>query len=216
MSSVKKKKFPTIADVMNLSEADFAANEAGKLSDLQTRRLQNRRLMWGLATAGALLMLLLGIVSLVVLLGIGAGSDGGIFVVFGFVGFLWTALLWQMPLKWWHANQELQAGDVQQSEGRIRQNMSKVPIGMVQPTKYYIEQGENKFEVSKDVFFTFKNGDPYTLYYTPKTKFLVGAQHIRTDDAFMPEDDTWSDDVDEGYASYASDEPPMRQRQRQR
>ena len=195
MSSVKKKKFPTIAEVMHLSASDFAANEAGKLSALQTRRLQNRRLMWGVATAGSVFMLLLGIfaVGMIVQMGLGVSDDGGMFLPVAVVGLLWAAFLWKMPLNWWHANQELEAGDVQQSDGRIRQKISRVPIGMIQPTKYYIEQGENRFEVNKDVFFTFKNGEPYTLYYTPQTKFLVGAQHINTSDAFMPEDDSHGD-----------------------
>jgi hypothetical protein len=100
-----------------------------------------------------------------------------------------------MPLKFWRANQELDSGEVAVSEGRIRQDMSTVHVGMIHPTHYYIEQGDNRFEVSKEMFFTFKNGDPYTLYYTPQTKFLVGAQHITTGDYFTPEND--ADEVDD-------------------
>lgn len=180
---------------MQLSPSDIAANKAGNLSAMQIRRLKVRRMMWGLATLGAGLMLLLALVSVVLLLGLGAGSEGGFLVVFAFVGLLWAALLSPMPLKFWRATQELDSNEVVVSEGRIRQHMSTVPVGMIRPTRYYIEQGDNRFEVSKAVFFTFKNGDPYTLYYTPQTKLLVGAQHITSADYFVPEND--ASDVDD-------------------
>lgn len=66
----------------------------------------------------------------------------------------------------------LYRGGVEQLTGRIRLNITN-------DNKYSGEISGRNFKLTKDQFLAFKNGDPYTIYYLPTSKRIVGVEWLR-------------------------------------
>jgi hypothetical protein len=46
-------------------------------------------------------------------------------------------------------------------------------------THYQVQAGDTVFRVSKSVFLAFKNDEPYTIYYLPRSKRILSAEWMR-------------------------------------
>lgn len=69
-------------------------------------------------------------------------------------------------------------------EGYIRLDLFRT-LFSARPN-YTVLTGEERFEIDKATFLTFKNHEPYILYYTPRTKILLSAEWLN-DDPFLPQ-----------------------------
>jgi hypothetical protein len=72
---------------------------------------------------------------------------------------------------------DLRVGEAQSLEGRIQ--LDTVSVSSAQQFTVTVEG--HKFVVNKPVFLAFKNGDPYVIYYLPRSNTMLSAEWLRED-----------------------------------
>jgi hypothetical protein len=100
-------------------------------------------------------------------------TAGSLVLIIGFIAGLLVAALW---LRIRALNADLKWGEVSAVEGVVKlETQNDAEYG---PT-YAVKIGDMRFRVGERVFCTFKNGDPYRIYYAPHSKTILSAEWLR-------------------------------------
>nr|MCU0499996.1 hypothetical protein [Anaerolineae bacterium] len=173
----------TLATAFDFTEEDLAANQRGEVTPRQIeiltkKRNQNR---WLTLFSGVVLafMVMGGLVALFV------------FPPFGIIFLAILAYIGRTVFKQLNAfEQDLKTPQVEVVEGivnlDIRRSTRTTTTGNTSSTKtsisYSVQIGDQTFTVNEKVFLTFKNGDPYAIYFTPFAKTILSVDWLRDDD----------------------------------
>lgn len=199
----KPKKYEErLMEALAFDEDDLAANQAGEFSGRQIARLNRDRRSLALGVAIILLvgffamMLALGAVDfafltpaiLVILVGMSAT----------FIGL--SAFIWARSAR---TSADLRENRAAEVEGRV--DLS-VRAGQ-NAASYYLRVGDKRFTVKQKAFLAFKNGDPYRIYYAPRSKRILSVEWLReNDDNLLEAPDTAASGEPERGEADASDE----------
>jgi hypothetical protein len=178
-NNAKLKKYEDVLmTALQFRESDLAANEAGELSPTQIRKLQWRRSM---AIIGALVLtaifafILLSFVRFAAFRGASPLLAIGFVIVVGILAFITYQAV--------SLTNDLRDG-VSVVEGRVQLDMNRGE----QTSRFYVKIDNIRFRVRKAVFLAFKNGDPYRIYYAPRSKLILSVEWLRDDDPFIGDD----------------------------
>jgi hypothetical protein len=167
---------------IGFDEADLEANHAGQLGPNQRERLQRMRQtaqVNGSVASGIGLLLILGGLGLTVI-----GFLGAIGLVI--VGLIFMAGGMQVFLR--NGRWILRTGKAQlldQQEGRVERIEGRVSLdvqtagGRGNAAEYTVRLEGRDWSVTREVFLAFKNGDPYALYYAPRSGVVLAAEWLR-------------------------------------
>lgn len=141
---------------LGFTEEDLADNQQGKMSIDQRLRCSARRHWW---LAG-------GIFCVVgfLIVWFGGGRLAVVLMLFAFFGFICF-------LNAYRFYTDATKGMASTVEGRV--NL------LINGRRYSVVVENMKFDLKQKAFLAFKNGDPYRVYYTPKTKVLLSAEWLR-------------------------------------
>lgn len=161
---------------LKFNEDDLAANREGYMSQAQRERMRSDRASWFLGTMLSLLAWP-GASYIAIADGIRIhdtfNSRMGILALITALSLSAAAYCWQQKR---HYDADLYKSHVEVAEGRIRLDIiSQGKSGVA----YTFDVADAHFEVSKNVFLAFKNGDPYAVYYAPHTHTLLSAEWLR-------------------------------------
>ncbi|MBN8594324.1 MAG: hypothetical protein J0M33_21385 [Anaerolineae bacterium] len=198
----KRKPDQLLMDTIGFDEDDLEANHAGKMGPNQVTTLKQaqRRVQVNVFLI-ALMIVVVSVLGLVpVLVGIFTSSlallcGSSIFIV-------WTAFfptaLHRFRLADAYRMDSL-SGDIERIEGRISLDVqarnNKSGPGSV---AFTVRLEGRKLIVTREVFLAFKNGDPYALYYGPRSGVVLAAEWLREPSPGMDipaadEDKEWVD-----------------------
>lgn len=77
----------------------------------------------------------------------------------------------------------MRTNQVALAEGRV-----DLSLNALQNTAEYFLRVENmRFTIKQNAFLTFKNGDPYRIYYAPHSKKILSVEWLREDDNLIDE-----------------------------
>lgn len=195
----KVKPDELLMDSIGFNEDDLAANRAGKLGPNQVVRLkrlqQNARISaWSANGVGTLLMLGGLILTIIGFLGaIGLVIVGLMFLAVGMQLFmrngLWTLQAARAQLL------DTQMNTVERIEGRVSLDVQAKGGYMGSSSSEYTVRLEGRdWSVTREVFLAFKNGDPYALYYGPRSGVVLAAEWLREPPPGMDTLDDGDDD----------------------
>lgn len=161
----KKPKYdpPEMINPLYFTQSDLDANRAGTLSKNQRAKLQYK-CRRTLRHAGFTVLI----------------GGTAVLLFSSASGLLWIIVLASIVLsgtyiyQWWQAAGDLKDGTVTQVSGHV---MLDVHPGRYD-TYYSVTVAGQRFNVSKEIFLAFKNGDPYTLYYTPISRTLLSVDTL--------------------------------------
>ncbi|MCK6579259.1 MAG: hypothetical protein L6Q98_14280 [Anaerolineae bacterium] len=167
----KPKKYEDLLmAALDFDDADLTANMEGDWSERQIARMRARR---RLLAFGALLLLVSAPLFMFLFSAIG-GSVGlvltvltGLILIAGLMAAVYSASQVARDLR----------GPVAEVEGRVALDTR----AKNNKTIYYVKLGRVRFSVKKEEFLTFKNRDPYRLYYAPGQKTILSAEWLRGD-----------------------------------
>jgi hypothetical protein len=151
----KRKPEAVFMDAVGFYEDDLKANQAGQISKEQYRILYIRRNTW---LAGIFIT-----VSVLIILWFGFRNAFLIALVTG--GLFYSCNTWLI------LNKDLKSRQAINVEGRISLDVN----GRI----YTLSLENIQFNIKKDAFLAFKNGDPYRIFYTPYSKQLLSAEWLR-------------------------------------
>jgi DNA-binding CsgD family transcriptional regulator len=160
--------------MIQLSKADLADNQQGQISSAQRRQLQQQRQVYIAGTFG---FILLGLTILVVVwLKVTTSTflnRGQLFIILP-IGLFWLWLLRHSIFQWVNVNHDLQTEQVAILTGQVSCHVLS-GLGIFSPMKYQIQLNDVTFSVGQALFTQFQNQASYTLYYTPRAHYLLGA-----------------------------------------
>ncbi len=180
----KLKPDELLMDSIGFDEDDLEANRAGKLGPNQAarlKRLQQSARISGVVASGIGLFFVLGGLALTV-----SGFLGSIGLVI--VGLMFLALGAQLFLRngmWTLRAAKAQLLDsqmnaVERIEGRVSLDVQAKGGFMGSSSSEYTVRLEGRdWSVTREVFLAFKNGDPYALYYGPRSGVVLAAEWLR-------------------------------------
>jgi len=163
---------PTLDEALSITEADLAANRAGRLSEAQKLRLTKgwRRTLWI-------------VIGLVIVVGFGAtlalffGQQGGSLVL-TFVGILLTVINAMIvgvgAQSYMRTSRDLRTGSVSEMSGVVSHTIRV--SGRV--ATYVLKVDGQEVVVPRPVFFAVEDGKPYRLYRAPASKTLLAAEPL--------------------------------------
>ncbi len=97
------------------------------------------------------------------------------------------------------------------AEGRIDLSMHG-KAGAGSSVECTLKVGSVKFRVKEDAFLAFKNGDPYAIYYTRRSKKLLSAEWLRGEDNLLSPAEIAAAREDEPDDAMAPEELPQQRR----
>ncbi len=81
----------------------------------------------------------------------------------------------------WKLYRDLRAGEVTSDEGRIQFRLWEKSTKSL----YNLQLGERVFPIPQTALLTLKNGDPYRLYYLPRSEIILSAEWLHDDNPFI-------------------------------
>lgn len=190
-SKLKSNPNEFIQAVLNITPEDLHANENGKISDNQRRLIAKNRNSWNVGAIAIILSLTVMVVG--VMIGSDVVAPNDLMILFVLVGLpILIGVAMQTP-KWLNSNTDLRNGETAYVEGRIWQEIQG-RNGIYAKQNYLLHIEDMTFEVEQDIFLAFRNGDPYRIYYGPRSKTILGAEWLIDDDPFVHWDDTYAED----------------------
>ncbi len=199
----KPKKYEErLMDTLGFDEDDLDANQSGHFSAAQRTKFaaEQRRiatfiaadLLVGAAWIGAAQFFWLAAATLPLL--------------FYILMPLFAVVLLGYGIKIFRLWRDVQEDQVLSAEGRIDLSMYAQTTNNLDCK---IKVGEVTFPVKRDTFLAFKNGDPYAVYYTRRSKKLISAEWLRGDDNLLSPDEiaALEDEPDDEIAPEATDSP---------
>lgn len=159
-----------LADVLNFSAEDLAANRAGGLSDAQRARLTRgwQRTVWiiaGLVVAFGLLA--------TILLFLGQRNESPILGIIGITITVVNAVLVGLGAQsYLRTTSDLRGGRVTVLDGVVTHTIRVTG----RAATYILKLDGQEIIVPKVVFFAFEDSKPYRLYRAPASKTLLSAE----------------------------------------
>ncbi|HEX2908355.1 MAG TPA: hypothetical protein VHO69_15895 [Phototrophicaceae bacterium] len=166
-----------LMDVIRFNDEDLEANRDGYMTQRQRSRLNDERFSFKLM--GVLALVACPIFSIAAIID-GIQRHDTVASRVGIIGLIClvtagiTLYTW---LRWRRFDRDLSKGEVAATQGLVRLGMSD----RSRSTTYMVTVDYVTLNISKRTFFTFKNGDPYCLYYTPYSRTLLSAEWLRED-----------------------------------
>ena len=172
----KPKKYEDLLmAALDFTEADLEANQAGELSARQIKALEKRRgLMFMGVFASIVVMALFFLLASVMQ----PSDDAFVFYFFAVFPALLAIYLAYNVYRSSSDTRERRSAVV---EGRVALDVS----GGQNSANFAIKLENKKFRLNKRQFLTFKNGDPYRVYYAPRSKRILSAEWLRDDAPFV-------------------------------
>ena len=171
----KPKKYEErLMAALDFDEADLEANQVGQFSQRQIKRLNANRVA---VTFGWALVLLAGICLGALVLAASnpvAGLEASTIAILLTIAGVDVLLF---LYNWLRANRlaaDLRARQIAQVEGRVDLKLSSG-----QYSSYFLNIGGMRFPMKQPQFLAFKNGDPYRIYYTPRSKKILAVEWLR-------------------------------------
>lgn len=161
-------------NAINLTGADLAANQQGRLSPQQHRQLIRQRYLLLVGTVGFALLLILLLALLLWKLRTPAFAGRGQLFLLVPLALFWLWLLRHFPRQWLHTGQDLHEGVILSVEGVVQPDFN-LGIGLIQTIRYRLQIGNYDFNVGKDTFRQFRPGEWYRVVYTPHSQTFLGA-----------------------------------------
>jgi hypothetical protein len=159
-----------LADVLNFSAEDLAANRAGSLSDAQKARLARgwRRTFW------IILALVVGFgLTATILLFLGQRNASPILSVIGIAITMLNAVIVGLGAQnYLRTSSDLRGGRVAAVSGVVTHTIRV--SGRI--ATYILKVDGQEIVVSKPVFFAIEDAKPYRLYRTPASRTLFAAE----------------------------------------
>jgi hypothetical protein len=156
---------------------DLEANRNGALSDAQIEALRKDRIrvtLFAYFLSGVIALLLGGFI----MLGIGKLKDGPIAIVFllmiGVICF--TFATGAVRSFWRTMNAIINDGHVESVTGPIDLAIDEANYGRSGTVQYKVTVAGYTFKVSKDTLLQLKNGEVYTVYFTPQLRTFLSAE----------------------------------------
>ncbi len=179
----KPKKYEDrLMDVLGFDEDDLAVNQAGNITASQLEALRNGYHKWA---ARLLLVLVIALAYLFIfVLPAVASPDASIVgtcfssLFAGVFGIVLTIGCWRKAGGY---GRDLYERRLEIAEGRVQLSMKSAG----RSAQYVLEVGDQRFQVSQKALLTFKNGDPYRIYYAPCSKRILSAEWLRGDDNLL-------------------------------
>ncbi len=160
----------TLADILNFSADDLAANRAGQLSDAQKQRLTRgwRRTLWIVIA----LVVVCGLTA-TVLLFLGQRSGSSILSVIGVVVTVINALIVGVGAQsYLRTSSDVRGGRVAAITGVVSHTIRV--SGRV--ATYVLKVDDHEIVVPKPVFFAVDDARSYRFYRAPSSKTLLAAE----------------------------------------
>jgi len=171
----KSKKYEErLMAAFAFDEDDLEANEAGQLSQNQIIRLKSLR---NKTLTDLMILSLLCIVAVGILMGVTVTISATIpaFIVGIFaIGTLFIIY----NLKARRLLADIHENCVAQAEGRVDLSLK----AKQNDPKYFIHIDNMHFSLKESLFLLFKNGDPYRIYYAPRSKRILSVEWLRDSD----------------------------------
>jgi hypothetical protein len=165
MEKQKTKPEFLLQDAIGFSEDDLEANREGYLSIPQQAGMRSDHNFWLCS-----MIVLIVIFAMFAVLGLSSRRHEAA----QFLAFMMAGVAGWAFMKWYRVRDDMNT-DLRAVEGRV-----KLDIGRTKgEPKYSVEIDDVKFNVKKDVFLAFKNGDPYCIYYAPHTKRILSVDWLR-------------------------------------
>ena len=97
-------------------------------------------------------------------------------------------------------------------ENRILAAEGRVDLSIQGDYDYFLLVEKQRFRLrKKDTFLTFKNGDPYRIYYTPRSRQILSVEWLReNDDNLLDESERQREDEVDATSDTRLDEQPRR------
>jgi hypothetical protein len=181
MNKVKKYE-DRLMEVLRFDDADLEANQAGTLSPRQAAhlRLERRSEFFWITFFGvffgATIALLLRQIPL---------NAPGVVPLLVLAAFVATVLVYHYLRRVAPLSKDLHENRALAVDGRV--DLSLKPKG--RRIKYSMDIGKMRFPIRKDAFLSFKNRDPYCVYYAPHSKQILSVEWLRDDNPFVDEDE---------------------------
>lgn len=168
----KPKKYEDrLMDAFAFDEDDLDANQAGQFSQAQIASLKaarNRAIL-----QFVLMWLMIGVLSAIVV-GLGMRAGGLLLPVM-------AALLVISAFSFIFSKARRLMQDL--GENRILAAEGRVDLSIQGDYDYFLLVEKQRFRLKqKDIFLTFKNGDPYRIYYTPRSRQILSVEWLREND----------------------------------
>ncbi|MBK8025511.1 MAG: hypothetical protein IPK19_29975 [Chloroflexi bacterium] len=181
--SKPKKYEDLLMAALRFDESDLAANMAGAWSERQSAQLLQRQrdhVVWAV---------ILGILAFVFTFFLVRVSGSVGLALNGLAALSFMAGLIAVAVSRSRITKDLQS-NLREVEGRVRLDTRSSN----NKTTYFLRIDDVRFKVSKKEFLTFKNHDPYRIYYAPNQKKILSAEWLRGDSGSIDESPqaTWS------------------------
>jgi hypothetical protein len=171
MDKPKHKYEDLLMEAIGFTEEDLASNREGQLGDNQRTILMNRRNFWLVRTGfGSLVLLAL---ALLVVIKVNANPEAKLGLI-GLVSYFLGMYIYPCYLNLRNVENDLVKGIISE-EGRIQLD---VRDGNHCKDRYWLITQATRFKINKNQFLAFKNGDPYVIYYAPKSKIVLAAEWV--------------------------------------
>jgi len=162
-----------LATALKFSHDDLIANRDGYMTKKQRKRLHRIGLSQYLPSAvgsivfGAAFFLCLSLFLM-------ALRDDTLSILLATFGFMSLWLAGYAYVQWRKFKADLEKGAVELTEGQIRLNI----YGFSRHIGFSIGIEKQSFSVKRGILLAFKNGEPYRIYYAPRTRTLLSAEQI--------------------------------------
>ncbi len=165
---LKNEADSTQEDLMwaiGFTPTDLETNQEGVLSDHQRRKFQSER-RTSVLNAAALGVLIIAVFVLMHKW----DSMTGIVLLLPIFGCGWLALV--SITRALDCHNDIKHNQADSVQGRVSLDISD--------KGYYMIQLQQKvWPVKKTIFLAFKNGDPYAIYFAPRTNKILSAEWLR-------------------------------------
>jgi hypothetical protein len=167
----QRQEMPALADSLNFFNEDLIANERLSLSERQAEMFFDKR-----ENSSGCLVGVFGAAAIMLCAGLGLGGSGandpaaelGRFLILVCLLLIPVALVLERERS--RYNKDLDSS-VKKVEGTV---LLEMEVG----NGYRIRMGDQAFKVKKEVYFSFKQGDPYQLFYAPGSKTILSAKPL--------------------------------------
>lgn len=185
-SPQKPKKYEErLADAFAFNEIDLEANRAGKLTPRQMHQLNKARAqavtLWAFPT-------IIAVIGMLIWLVISPTSLGALerLIPFAIGALVIAGAYFYGGLNSQRLEADMRDPQISTVEGPVELIVGGTQYGVT----YMMKVGGKPFQLKKDTFFALKNGDPYRVYYTARSKQLLGVEWLRDSDENLIDNDS--------------------------
>jgi hypothetical protein len=173
MINVKREQ--RFADAIGFTEQDLAANREGYMTKSQRALLDRERKLWRSDMQIAMASLPIAVVLTIwdgYRIGDTLSSRIGILIFFTVIIGLWYV---DVRRRWRWFDGDLYKGEVVFTDGKVGLRTYRQKNGRI----YLVKVSKLQFSVQKQAYHAFREGDPYRIYYAPRSKRLLSAEWLR-------------------------------------